>query len=44
MRILMVSTVYRGQAYYLTARTAPEEFDVIKPISTVIIGGFRFLD
>lgn len=44
MRFLQVSTVHGGRAYYLTSRTGPEEFDAMKPVFTVIMGGFRFLD
>jgi hypothetical protein len=44
MRFLQVSTVHGSRAYYLTSRTAPEEFDSMRPIFTVIMGGFRFLD
>lgn len=43
MRIFQVSTVYNGRAYYLTSRTGPDEFDDMKPIFTLIMAGFKFL-
>ena len=43
MRFLQVSAVYNGLAYYLTSRTGPDEFDAVKPIFTLIMGGFKFL-
>jgi hypothetical protein len=43
MRILQIFAVYNGRAYYLTSRTGPDEFDDMKPVFTLIMGGFKFL-
>ncbi len=44
IRCLQVVTIHGDKCFYLTSRTEPERFDVMKPMFTLIMAGFKLLE